>query len=72
VTYEWIAVDKLKTEDGRTLEIIRNDSRSSVVPVKRWYIREVTATQIRNHHFPEISSFGGIVKEAVRIAEVTP
>jgi len=65
--YEWLTTKRLRSEDGRILEIIQSRTHGGRM-LTHWFIRETTKTQIRDHHFPEIRKFSEIVSEAVRIA----
>lgn len=65
--YEWTSSSKLRSADGRTVEIIQSRALTGQ-RLKHWFIRETTATQIRDHHFPEIRKHSDIVAEALRIA----
>jgi hypothetical protein len=59
---EWITHHKFRAEDGRTIEIIQNRNRPPA-----FFIREITPTQIRDHHFPEIRTRRAIRREALAI-----
>ena len=66
--YEWTATNKLHTSDGRTIEIIHIRALTGGQRMTHWFLREITATHIRDHHFPEIRTYRAICAEAVHLA----
>jgi hypothetical protein len=64
--YEWISRNKLRSADGRSVEII--ETRPAIGRHRvHYFIREITATTIRDHHFPEMRALKDIQAEAIRI-----